>query len=155
MNVDKVKWMAAVPYFLLLLMIINGNILGNYEINVFGVQLSLITLLPYLIYHFVNRNNENEFIALHTNRAMSIFIKYFVLTVLLSIILTFMGYGVAMSNPLLFFGAGAVGLLLMLPLFIVILYTLVVATKGSINAFKLILPNGSQWSVESMKVQNT
>ena len=145
MSISKIKWMAAIPYLLLLLIVINGNILGNYELYFFGVQLSLITLIPYLIYHFVNKNHDNEFIALHTKMAMGIFFKYFLLTAILSIILNVMGFGVIISNPFVIFGAGAIGMLLMLPLFIVVVYTLVVATKGSIKAFKLIQPNGSEW----------
>lgn len=145
---DKVKWMAAIPYILLLLMILNGNLLGNYEIDFFGVQLSLITLLPYLIYHFVNKNHKIEFIALHTRKAMSLFLKYFIFTVILSIALNMMGFGILALNPLLLFSGGFIGLLLILPFFIIIIYTLVAATKGCIKAFKLITPNGVELGAE-------
>ena len=145
MNIDKIKWMAAIPYLLVLLIVINGNILGNYDIEVFGVQLSLITLLPYLIYHFVNRNHDTEFISVHTKRAMSIFLKYFILTIVLSIVMTIMGVGIATVNPVLLFTSGAVGLILMLPLFMVVIYAIIAATLGSIRAFKLILPTKKAW----------
>lgn len=145
MNTDKIKWMAAMPYLLVLLIVINGNILGNYDLYIFGVQLSLITLIPYLIYHFVNRNHESEFIATHTKRAMSIFIKYFILAILLGIIMNIMGFGLATVDPILLLTSGAVGLVLMLPLFIVVVYAIITATLGSIRAFKLILPNKTPW----------
>ncbi len=145
MNIEKIKWMAAIPYLLVLLIVINGNILGNYDLYVFGVQLSFITLIPYMIYHFVNKNNENEFISTHTKRAMSIFIKYFTLTIVLGIVMNIMGFGIATIDPVLLFTSGAVGLLLMLPLFIIVIYAIIAATLGSIRAFKLMLPNKSAW----------
>lgn len=152
MNTDKIKWMSALPYLLLLLMVVNGNILGNHEIDFFGVQLSLMTLVPYLIYYFVNKNNENDFIASHTKKSMSVFIRYFFITVMLNIILNIMGLGILLANSFMFFGAGAVGLILSLPLFIVIIYTLISAVKGSIRAFKLIQPDGNEWSSEETEV---
>jgi uncharacterized membrane protein len=114
MNTDKIKWMAAIPNLLVLLIVINGNILRNYDLYVFGIQLSFITLIPYVIYHFVNRNHDTEFIAIHTKRAMSIFIKYLILTILLGIVMNIMGLGIVTLDPLLLFTSGAFVLGLML-----------------------------------------
>ena len=145
MDVDKVKWMAAVPYLLVLLIVVNGNVLGNYDIYIFGVQLSLLTLIPYLIYHFVNRNHKIDFISLHTKRAMSVFIVYFVYTIVIGIVMNILGLGIVTLDPFLLSTYGIFGLLSSLLLFAVVLYAIITATQGSIRAFKLILPNKSHW----------
>jgi hypothetical protein len=145
MNTNVIKSMAAIPYLLVLLIVINGSILGNYDLYFFGVQLSLITLIPYLIYHFVNRDHAISFIAIHTQKAMSIFFKYFILTIILGIAMNIVGLGIATANIALLFTSGKVGLLLILPLIIVIVYAIISTTLGSIRAFKLILPNKEQW----------
>lgn len=142
--------MAAVPYLLVLLIVFNGNILGNYDLYFFGVQLSLITLIPYIIYHYVNRNHENEFISAHTRRAMNIFKKYFVLTIILGIVMNFMGFGLAVVDPVVFFTSGIIGMALLLPLFVVVIYAIITSTLGSIRSFKFQLPNKSSWQPESI-----
>ena len=111
-STGRLKWMAAIPYLLALLVIVNGDILGNYDLNLLGVRLSLITLIPFLIYHFVNRDHTNTFIASHTKRAMRIFLRYFLVTILLQIALAIMGLGILTLDPMMFLTSSSLGLLL-------------------------------------------
>jgi magnesium-transporting ATPase (P-type) len=136
--------MAATPYLLVLLIIIIINNL------IFGFLSPLITLIPYLIYHIVNRNHNTEFISTHTKRAMNIFIKYFIFLILMTILaISFTGLGVGLnllnSDPLLFVTLGVVGLILVIPLLIVTIYAIIASTLGSIRAFLLVLPNKTPW----------
>ena len=149
MSVDRLKWMAAIPYFLVMLVVVNGSVMGNYDLYFFGVQLSLITLIPYLVYHFVNRNHENEFIATHTKKAMKIFKIYFILAIVLGVALNFMGFGLVTANPMMVFTSGAVGAVFLIPLFAIVIYAIITCTLGSIRSFKLQLPNKSTWQNDS------
>ena len=145
MNTDRIKWMAALPYLMVLVIVLNGDVLGNYSINIFGLKLSFYTFLPFIIYHFVNRNHENQFISTHVNRAMSYFIKYFIISVLLSVTLTIFGFGVLTFDPIAIFTSGILGLVFLLPFLLIVVWVIVKSVVGSIRAFKLQLPNKQMW----------
>jgi len=145
MSIEKIKWMAAIPYLMVLLIVLNGDVLGNYDINILGIKLSLLTFLPFIIYYFVNRDHENEFISVHVNKSMKYFIRYFVFSMLLSIIVTILGYGVLTFDPVAIFTSGFLGVLFVLPFVVVIILVTVYSVIGSIRSFKLILPNKQVW----------
>ena len=76
---------------------------------------------------------------------MGIFKIYFVLTILLSIVMHFMGLGMPVFDPVLIFTSGIIGVVILLPLFTVIIYAIIASTLGSIRSFKLLLPNEVSW----------
>ncbi len=141
MTTDKIKWMAAIPYLMVLLIVLNGDILGNYDINILGIKLSFLTFLPYIIYHFVNRSHENEFVSSHVNKAMNYFLKYFVISILLNLSVTLFGFGILTFDPVAIFTSGILGLIFLLPFVVIVIWVTVRSVIGSIQAFKLELPN--------------
>ncbi|MCG5539325.1 hypothetical protein [Halorhodospira sp. 9622] len=145
-SLTKIKWMAAAPYLLVMLIVLHGPVLGYYDINIFGVQLSLITLIPYLIFHFVSRNHPVDFVAVHTKHAMSIFLVYLLIFVVLSVSMAVYGFGVVSSDTDLLMSAGVVAGGFALLLWGVVIYALIAGTIGAIRAFKLICPDKTQWA---------
>lgn len=145
MNTDRIKWMGAIPYLMVLLIVVNGDILGNYDLNIFGVKLSLLTFLPFIIYHYVNRDHYNEFISVHVKNAMKYFLRYFVITVLLKISVIGFGYGILTFDLFAIFTLGYLGLIFLLSFIVVVILVIIFSVIGSIRAFKLILPDKRAW----------
>ena len=173
MNVDKMKWMAAVPYLFVLAMVINDISIGIYDVHFFGVNFTLTLLIPYLIFYIVNRSHEIKFIGFHTRHSMSIYLWYFILTVIysiLSVIFLFFNFAVVgvgvLSMQSLFTElqnggiawltstVGIVILLFFLPLVIVTIKALIRSMKGCIRAFKLIYPDKTPWSIHHVSFNN-
>ena len=152
MNTDRIKWMGAIPYLMVLLIVVNGDIVGNYDVNILGMKLSLLTFLPFIIYYFVNRDHDNEFISVHVKNAMRYFLRYFVVTMLLSISVTIFGYGVLTFDPVAAFTSGLLGLIFVLPFIAAVILVIIFSVIGSIRAFKLILPDKRAWQYEEPPV---
>jgi len=136
----KTQWISAISYMLVLLMVICGYFLENYDLNIFGVRLHLIILIPYLIYYFVNRSHKVEFIALHTRKAMRIFLGYFGSMILINFVMSFMGLASVFVSPRFLFGFNVLVLISMIPLFIVVFPTIITTALGIVRSFKFILP---------------
>ena len=137
--------MAAIPYILVLIAILSGDIYGNFDINIFGLRLSLSTLLPIIIYYYVNKDHEVNLISLHVKKSMNYFIKYILISSLLSILVTALGYGVLKFDPIALFTSGILGLTFVLPFIVIVIWAIIRSTIGCINAFKFILPDNTAW----------
>ena len=145
-TINIIKWTAASPWLLLLLVIVNGGMFGGEALNLFGISLSLFTVIPFVIFYFVNRDHEQHFIKEHTRHAMNVFL-IFVAVVVCTIVMAlafggFAHFEVSLTGAL--FGSSFT-VYLVLMILAAVVYAVVSAMIGAIRAFTFIYPDKCAW----------
>jgi len=136
MNFTKTTWLAAISYLLILPIIVNVHLLGITDGYYFGIEVSLISTAPYIIWYAFFFNHKDAFIKHHAHTSMCLFFVYFVLVSLNGFIMYSLGYRMNIVDPTLLMNANSTTWMVMGPLLMILLYTLISITQGVICAFR-------------------
>ena len=135
MNSIKSEWLAATPYLLTLVLIINVHIIGLYDFSVAGINISLLSLAPLVIFYLLQMRNQDQLVQHHIVASLGNLFMYLVLSSLYSGVMYMLGYHVSVIDPELLAGANMNTWVAVTPLIAIVLQT----TFSSIRGFRLAL----------------
>jgi hypothetical protein len=149
MNSTKSQWLAAISYLLILPVIVNVHFLGLSDFFFFGIDISMISIAPYLIYVTFLFRSEDSFIKIHVHTSISIFFVYFVLTSLFGFVMYILGYHLNVIDFSILKNANSTTWLAFGPLLAILLYTTIGTVQGIVASFRLRCPGGDPEDVNS------
>lgn len=123
---DKDKWLAATGYILVLLDTFSVQFANFYQFSLLGYYVNIFTITPLVVFYAINKANSMVFISSHLKRAMSVYIKYIIFSIISGVLFE--------PNNLWLYFAGVGVTILML---IVMLYVAFACGKGIVRVFKL------------------
>ena len=126
----KVEWQAALVYLLIAVMVVNVHFIGLADLIIYGIHISLYSLLAYLLYSLYLLGNSGDFIRHHLIAAAGTFFVYFSLTSLYSGMMFVLGYEVSVISWPLLQQANFATWVALGPLLAVLLHTLMSAGRG-------------------------
>lgn len=127
-GVDKLRWMASAGYILVLLDSFTAQLLDFYQFYFFGWQVCLLTLLPSVIFYFINKAHPLTVVRGHLQQAA----RYYGIYVGVSIVNGVLLSGIGTNLSLLLIGVGISIVMLGL-----LIWLGVRCAQGIIAAFKL------------------
>jgi hypothetical protein len=126
----KREWQAAMVYLLILILVVNVHFIGLSDISLFGINISLYSLLAYLLYSVLLAGNSDPFVRHHLVASVGTFFVYFFLSSLYSGIMFVLGYEVNVVGWSLLQGANFATWVAIGPLLAILLHTLMSAVRG-------------------------
>ena len=129
---DKIKWLASSGYIFVLADAFLSQIFGFYQFYFFGFLVCLLTLVPFVIFYYINKSHEQPIVARHLNSSVRLYGIYAIWSVINGVLLS--GIGTNITYALLGIGISIVMLG-------VLVWLAVHCGQGIISAFKLYLPN--------------
>ena len=66
----KSEWLAATPYLLTLVLIVNVHIIGLHDFSVAGINISLLSLAPLVIFYLLQMRNQELLVQHHIVRSL-------------------------------------------------------------------------------------
>lgn len=128
---DKIKWLAAGGYIFALTDAFLSQLVGFYQFYFFGFLVCLITLVPFIIFYFINKTHEQPIVTQHLNSSVRLYGIYAIWSVANGLLLS--GVGVNLTYALL--GVG-----ISITMLGVLVWLGVRCGQGIIAAFKLCMP---------------
>jgi len=122
---EKIKWMAATGYILVLMDTFSTQLFDFFQFHIFGYYMNLVTLTPLIIYYKINKSHADTFIANHLKRSIKIYFWYIVWSVVSALLFE--------SNNLWVQIAGVVITWLIM---FVLVYVAISCGKGIIRVFR-------------------
>lgn len=129
---DKIKWLAAGGYIFALTDTFLSQLVGFYQFYFFGFLVCLPTLVPFIIFYFINKSHEQPIVARHLNSSVRLYGIYAIWSVVNGVLLS--GLGANITYALLGVGIS----LVMLG---VLIWLAVRCGQGIIAAFNFRMPN--------------
>lgn len=128
---DKVRWLAAAGYMLVLADAYLTNLMGFYQFYLFGLLICLPTLMPLLIFYLINKSHVQPVVARHVRSASRLYGIYLICSVVDGVLLSVIG--ITLVHTVL--GVG-------LSLFMlgVLVWLSIRCTQGIVAAFGLAMP---------------
>lgn len=128
---DKVRWLAAAGYMLVLADAYLTNLMGFYQFYLFGFLICLPTLMPLLIFYLINKSHVQPVVAQHVRSASRLYGIYLICSVVDGVLLSVIG--ITLVHTVL--GVG-------LSLFMlgVLVWLSIRCTQGIVAAFGLAMP---------------
>ncbi|NOR51696.1 MAG: hypothetical protein GQ470_03670 [Gammaproteobacteria bacterium] len=140
MNI-KNEWLAATPYLLTLVLIINVHIIGLYDFSVAGINISLLSLAPLVIFYLLQMRNQDQLVQHHIVASLGNLFMYLVLSSLYSGVMYMLGYHVSVIDPQLLAGANMNTWVVITPLIAIVLQTVFSSVRGFRLALKRLYPD--------------
>jgi len=122
---DKIKWMAAIGYILVILDTFSTQLFNFYQFYLFGYYINLATIVPLVIFNIINKSHSNQFISTHLKRSMQIYFWYIIWSIL---------SGILFESNNLWLNIAGIGITWLM-LFIMV-YVAISCSKGIIRSFK-------------------
>jgi len=140
MNFMKKEWLAAIPYLLTLVLIVNVHFIGLHDLTVAGINISLYSLAPLLFYYMVLMGNQDLFIQHHLRSSVSNLFVYIVLSSLYSGMMFMLGYRVNIIDVELVTEANFNTWIAIAPLIAIVAHTGLSSIHGARLALKHYYP---------------
>lgn len=125
-GVDKIRWLAAAGYMLVVADCLFAQLMGVYQFYIFGWQVCLLTLLPLVVFYFVQRGSEQDVVVMHLHAALRLYGIYIAWSIVNGVLL----YGVGADLMTLLLGIG-----ISVVMFFVLIWLVVRCAQGIIAAF--------------------
>jgi len=146
MNFMKREWLAAIPYLLTLILIINVHVIGLHDFSIIGINISIYSLVPLLGYYLLVMGNRDHFVQHHMINSMGNLFVYLVLSSLYSGVMFMLGYRVGVIDAELLAAANFNTWIAIAPLIAILVHTTLSSVHGTSLALKQLYPNGAQQS---------
>ncbi|MCW8827260.1 MAG: hypothetical protein OQK78_12650 [Gammaproteobacteria bacterium] len=143
MNFVKREWLAALPYLLILILIINVHILGLQDVSVAGINISLYSLAPLILYYLLMMRNQDLLVQHHMVASVGNLFVYLVLSSLYSGVMYMLGYRVGVLNMELLSAANFNTWIAIGPLIAILVHTAMTSVHGIIQALKQQYPESA------------
>lgn len=143
MNSIKKEWLAAIPYFLTLVLIINVHFIGLYDFSVVGINISFISLAPLVFYYMLMFRNQELFVQHHMMASVGNLFVYLVLSSLYSGVMFMLGYRVNVIDVDLITAANFNTWIAIAPLLAILVHTGLSALHGIRLALKQLYPESA------------
>ncbi len=129
-------------YLLILILVVNVHFIGLVDFSLFGINISLYSLLAYILYSVFLAANKDSFIHHHLLASVGTFFVYFFLTSLYSGMMFVLGYEVNVIDITLLQGANFATWVAIGPLLAILVHTLMSAVRGIMLSMKCKDPDG-------------
>lgn len=126
----KREWQAAIGYLLILVVVVNVHFLGLVDYNFFGINISIYSLLAYILYCLYLANSHDEFLRQHLFASVGAFFVYFFLSSLYSGMMFMLGYQVNLISWELLSQANFATWVAIGPLLAILVHALMSAVHG-------------------------
>jgi hypothetical protein len=126
----KWQWQAAPVYLLILVVVVNVHFLGLAEISLYGINISLYSLLAYLLYSLLLLASREPMVRHHLLASAGIFVVYFFLSSLYSGMMFVLGYQVNVVYWALLQQANFATWVALGPLLAILAHTVMSAVRG-------------------------
>lgn len=137
----KSEWLAATPYLLTLVLIINVHIIGLHDFSVAGINISLLSLAPLAIFYLLQMRNQELLVQHHIVASLGNLFMYLVLSSLYSGVMYMLGYHVSVIDPELLVAANMNTWVAIGPLIAILLHTTFSSVRGFRLALKSLYPD--------------
>lgn len=98
LNSDSLtKWIAASGYIFSITDSLLTNVMENYQFYFFGYKVSLITIIPFLIFYYINKDKSPLFVSRHIKKSVQFYVLYIVWSVVNGVFLSSIGSGLVYS----------------------------------------------------------
>ena len=144
MKFIKREWLAALPYLLILVLIINVHIIGLHDYSVAGINISLYSLAPLVLYYLLMMRSQDLLIQHHMVASVSNLLVYIVLSSLYSGVMFMLGYHVSVLSMDLLTEANFNTWIAIAPLIAILAHTAMTSVHGTHLALKQLYPDGAQ-----------
>ena len=141
MNSIKSEWLAATPYLLTLVLIVNVHIIGLHDFSVAGINISLLSLAPLVIFYLLQMRNKELLVQHHIVASLGNLFMYLVLSSLYSGVMYMLGYHVSVIDPELLAVANMNTWVAIGPLIAILLHTTFSSVRGTRLALKGLFPD--------------
>jgi hypothetical protein len=138
----KNEWQVAMVYLLILIMVVNVHFIGLADISLFGINISIYSLLAYILYSLLLTANSDHFVRHHLIASVGTFFVYFFLSSLYSGMMFLLGYEVNVISWSLVKGANFSTWIALGPLLAILAHTLMSAVHGIMLSLKCKGPDG-------------
>ena len=128
---DKVRWLAAAGYMLVLADAYLTNLMGFYQFYLVGLLICLPTLMPLLIFYLINKSHVQPVVARHVRSASRLYGIYLICSVVDGVLLSVIG--ITLVHTVLGVGLS----LFMLGVLVWLSFR---CTQGIVAAFGLAMP---------------
>ena len=129
-------------YLLILIQVVNVHFIGLSDISLFGINISLYSLLAYILYSVFLASNNDPFVRHHLAASVGTFFVYFFLSSLYSGMMFVLGYEVNVIGWSLLKGANFATWVAIGPLLAILVHTLMSAVRGIMLSMKCKDPDG-------------
>ena len=144
MSVGAIKreWLVAMVYLLILVMVVNVHFIGVADISLYGINISIYSLLAYILYSLFLVTNSDSFIHHHLVASVGTFFVYFFLSSLYSGMMFMLGYEVNVIDWSLLKEANFSTWVAIGPLLAILAHTLMSAVHGIMLSLQSKTPDG-------------
>jgi len=129
-------------YLLILIQVVNVHFIGLADYRLYGINISIYSLFPYLIYSAFMVGNNQVFVRHHLIASVGIFFVYFFLSSLYSGMMFVLGYEVNVISLPLLQGASFATWVAIAPLLAILAHTLMSAVRGIVITLQGKDPDG-------------
>ncbi|MES9855114.1 MAG: hypothetical protein ABW166_00725 [Sedimenticola sp.] len=143
MNFIKREWLAAFPYLLILILIINVHFLGFYDFSITGINISFYSLAPIVLYYLLMMRNQDLLIQHHMVASVGNLFVYIVLSSLYGGVMYMLGYQVGVLNMELLSAANFSTWVMIGPLIAILVHTTMTTIHGIQQALKQQYPESA------------
>jgi len=141
MSSNTKRLLAAIPYLLILSLVVSVNLLGIYNYSFYGINVSVYGLLPYIIYVVIFSQSDDDFVKHHTIASLGTFFVYFTLVSLYTWMMHVLGYQVNTIEVAQLLEANSSTWIAIAPLLLIIIHALLSCARGVMLAYKLHFPD--------------
>ena len=143
MNSIKREWLAAIPYLLTLVLIINVHVIGFYDFSIVGINISIYSFAPLIIYYLLQMRNQDLFVQHHMIASIGNLFVYLVLSSLYSGVMFMLGYRVSVIDAELVMAANFNTWVAIGPLVAILVHTALSSVRGVRLALRQSYPDGA------------
>jgi hypothetical protein len=129
-NAKNREWQAAIGYLLILVLVINVHFIGLADISLYGINISIYSLLAYILYSLFMAGSSDHFVRNHLNASVGTFFVYFFLSSLYSGMMFALGYQVNVITLPLLQQANFSTWVALGPLLAILVHTVMSAVRG-------------------------
>ncbi|MEN8170621.1 MAG: hypothetical protein ABFS08_10405 [Pseudomonadota bacterium] len=146
MGAIKREWQAAVVYLLILVLVVNVHFIGLADFSLYGINISIYSLLAYVLYSLLLVSSSDKFVHHHLLASASTFFVYFFLSSLYSGMMFVLGYEVNVISWSLLQQANFSTWVALGPLMAILAHTLMSAVHGIMLSMKSKDPDGRPYA---------
>jgi cellulose synthase/poly-beta-1,6-N-acetylglucosamine synthase-like glycosyltransferase len=136
------EWQAAGVYLLILVLVVNVHFIGLADISLYGINISIYSLLAYILYSLFLAGSSDNFVRHHLIASVGTFFVYFFLSSLYSGMMFVLGYQVNVISWPLLQQANFATWVALGPLLAILVHTLMSAVRGVILSLQTKDPDG-------------
>ncbi|MCW8918084.1 MAG: hypothetical protein OQL08_04660 [Gammaproteobacteria bacterium] len=129
-------WQAALVHLLILVMVVNVHLIGLADVSLYGINISLYSLLAYILYSLFLSSSRDPFLRHHLNASVGTFFVYFFLSSLYSGMMFVLGYQVNVIHWALLQQANFSTWVALAPLLAILVHTVMATVRGAMLALQ-------------------